>query len=438
MNAPPQRLAVIGCGLLGASVGLAARRAEVSQVVGFDAGDAATTALEVGAVMSAADSVAEAVAGADLVVIAVPVAAAPDVLREMAEHLADGAVVTDVCSTKRTISAAANGLGVQFVGAHPMAGSERSGPAAARADLFDGRPCFVVRTADGAATARVADFWHSLGCHVRTDVTAADHDRIVARVSHLPHATAAALVLAAGDYDTFAGPGFLDTTRIAAGDADLWAGILTDNADELSAAAGQMRDHLDAIIAAATEGDRDRLRDLLNGAATRRRGLVDAARAFRVSRGSTSRRSSWSTSPKRRPAARRAAATAACVVTNLNREYARLWSRIPMRASRVGSDLAHAGQGLPAADVGSSRGTGQRGTTANQGAAQQKTPRRGGRGSFFGRARGRLLADFHVQAVLVDLARAAGDGADQRGGRGGQDQDQGETLERLHADFLRG
>ena len=273
MNAPLQRLAVIGCGLLGASVGLAARRARVGRVVGYDVGEAATQALEIGALTSAAASVAEAVAGADLVVIAVPISAAPAVLREAAGHLAEGAVVTDVCSTKRTITAAAESLGIQFVGAHPMAGSERTGPAAARADLFDDRPCFVIPSSDEAATARIADFWHSLGCRVRTDVTAADHDRIVARVSHLPHAAAVSLVLAAGDLDAFAGPGFLDTTRIAAGDADLWAGILTDNADELAAAAGHLRRHLDAITDAAAAGDRDRLRKMLANAAVRRRDL---------------------------------------------------------------------------------------------------------------------------------------------------------------------
>ena len=271
---PSPNVAVIGTGLLGASVGHAARRAGIG-AMGFDRDPASVgRACADGAIQAVAPDVADVVQDVGLVVVAVPVSAAAAVLREVARHAPADAVVTDVCSVKRPVVAAARetGLGGRFIGAHPMAGSEHSGPAAARADLFDGRPCFVFPSDDAGATARVVAFWRSLGGDVRTGLTPAEHDAVMARVSHLPHAVAAALTLLAGDDARHAGPGFRDATRIAAGDAALWADILLANRDEVAAAAGELDVVLGRLRAALAAGDRAALEALLREASTRRRG----------------------------------------------------------------------------------------------------------------------------------------------------------------------
>ena len=271
-----RRIAVIGTGLLGASVGHAARRVGIV-AAGFDR-DAASVerACADGAIETVAPTVADVVQDVGLAVVAVPISAAAAVLHEVARHAPADAVVTDVCSVKRPVVAAAEeaGLGGRFVGAHPMAGSEHSGPAAARADLFDDRPCFVFPSENDDATARVVAFWRSLGGDVRTGLTPAEHDAVMARVSHLPHALAAALTLLAGDDARHAGPGFRDATRITAGDAALWADILLANRDELSAAADDFEAVLGRLRVALAAGDRAAVEALLREASTRRRGLA--------------------------------------------------------------------------------------------------------------------------------------------------------------------
>ncbi len=233
-DAGERRVAVIGTGLLGTSVALAARRAGAT-VVGFDA-DAANLreAADRGALDPAA-SVAEAVRDVDVIVLAVPVSAMPGVLAALPTTRA---VVTDTASTKRSVLAAVpERLRSQFVAAHPMAGGEQAGPAAAEADLFDGRVCHVVRgTSDHDAFEVACAFWRSVGATVSTELDAATHDDLMAAVSHGPHLTAAALLLAAGDRVRHAGPGLRDTTRVASGDPALWADILLDNAVPIATA----------------------------------------------------------------------------------------------------------------------------------------------------------------------------------------------------------
>ena len=246
----PDRLLILGTGLIGTSVGLAAKRTDAWLVTGFDAtSDTAFAAKKRGGLDAVADDLPTAAGEADLIVLAVPPARAAEVLSEVGETVGERAVVTDALSVKRAVTEAASIMlpdAGRFVGAHPMAGSERSGPDAARADLFDDAPCLLTPTEatddDAAATAEA--FWTSLGCRV-TRTWPSHHDRMVAQVSHLPHVLAAALARLPEDVALrFAGAGFRDTTRIAAGDATLWADILQGNADEVMLALRECVDDL--------------------------------------------------------------------------------------------------------------------------------------------------------------------------------------------------
>jgi prephenate dehydrogenase len=174
-------------------------------------------------------------------------------------------VLTDVGSVKRSVVEAGErtvkGSGMDFVGSHPMAGSEMSGFEAARADLFDKAVCVVTpsESTPQEALARVCEFWRLAGCRVRT-LDPAEHDRIVARVSHLPHLAAAALVCGAlegaGDNARFAGRGWVDSTRVASGDPGLWTEILLENRDAVLESARSAARSLAAAIALLESGDR--------------------------------------------------------------------------------------------------------------------------------------------------------------------------------------
>ena len=243
MSEPPfRRLGIAGFGLIGASIALAARRRWPAVVVdSVDTGQGLDT-----------------LAGADLVILAAPVLTNIRLLRDLPAHVAEGTVVTDVGSTKRTIVAAARDLPrVTFIGGHPMAGATRGGSAHARADLFDGRP-WILTPGSGspaAAVARLEALVTGLGGvpHVMTPEL---HDRFVGAVSHLPQLTASALMHVvgklAGDAGLeIAGAGLHDTTRLAGSPPEIWKDIAETNADVL-------RDALDALIR-TLEGMRDSL-----------------------------------------------------------------------------------------------------------------------------------------------------------------------------------
>jgi prephenate dehydrogenase len=179
--------------------------------------------------------VAEAVEGADFIILATPVGAMPELAqRIVAATLRDDVIITDVGSVKGWVEEKVAPIfeqrGVTFVGSHPMAGAEVAGFEAARDDLFEDAAC--VLTPHAHATERVRSFWAELGCRVSV-MTAAEHDAAVARISHLPHVTAALTVLAALDptleIARLAGGGFRDTTRIAEGDVGMWTEILLEN-----------------------------------------------------------------------------------------------------------------------------------------------------------------------------------------------------------------
>ncbi len=285
MSALFQRMAVLGLGLLGGSVAVAARR---RGVVGHAVGAARRTApleraLEAG-IVDSIGAPEEAVQGADLVVLACPVGAMEAVLEAVAPGLAPGAIVTDVGSVKGVLADALPGLlpaGAAYVGSHPMAGSHLRGSAHARADLFDGAACAVTPRPDTSAEAveRIETFWRQLGARVvRRDPEA--HDVEVAWTSHAPHAMAfafaSALERAPAEAGALAGGGFRDFTRIARSDAELWGEILAANAKAL---AGPLRDCAEALadLARAVEaGDVEGLERFLGAARSHLAALENA------------------------------------------------------------------------------------------------------------------------------------------------------------------
>ena len=277
------RLAVVGTGLVGASVALAARRSGAT-VSGFDR-DAATLAEAAGiAGLAPAASLAEAVADAELVVVAVPAGAALGAVRETLGAAPADATVTDVASTKRALVAVDD---PRFVPGHPVAGGATGGPRRAAADLFDGATWFLTPAA-GADEERVAvveRFVAALGAHsVRTDASA--HDRLLALTSHLPHALANLLMLrvaaaAAEDEAPFAhaGASLREMTRVAGANPRIWADIFLENADEIGAALTGFRDALDELESTLRRADRAAVEgSIATAAAARERMLAFAYR----------------------------------------------------------------------------------------------------------------------------------------------------------------
>jgi prephenate dehydrogenase len=226
---------------------------------------------------------AEALDQASLVILATPVGVMPDLaLRVVEIGVADDCLITDVGSVKQPVVEALSGLlrcaGRGFVGSHPMAGSERTGIAAADPMLFEGAPCIVTPTADHdeSIVARLSRFWNALGCRVQT-MSAIRHDQLVARVSHLPHLLAALLMTRVVDGEdpsvlaSVAGPGFRDTTRVAAGDATMWSEILMENRDALTPLLQGLQHQVGTVLEMLQRMDEVALRSMLEQAGACRR-----------------------------------------------------------------------------------------------------------------------------------------------------------------------
>jgi prephenate dehydrogenase len=272
-----KRLSILGVGLLGGSIGLAVKKiASGGETVGY--GHRTSTlesAIRLGAIDRSTTSAAEAVGGADLVVLCTPVGTFRSLLQEIAKSLRPGAIVTDVGSTKRSVVRFAEELlpgSVHFVGSHPMAGSEKRGVEFAKADLFNGALCIVTPTArtNPGALAKVENFWAELGMRTKR-LSPDDHDRLICDVSHLPHAVAASLVAMQSDEALeLAGKGFQDTTRVAAGDAGLWRDILKDNADSVRSSIARLRIQLDELEKRLDPKQAQALFDWLQAAADKR------------------------------------------------------------------------------------------------------------------------------------------------------------------------
>jgi prephenate dehydrogenase len=256
-------LAILGPGLLGGSIALAARERGTHRVAMWARRAAAVEEAEkLGVADRVSTDLKSIVADADLVVLCVPIGTMPGLARQIVEMIPASAIVTDVGSVKAAVCAELGAIfrdRGHFIGSHPMAGSDQTGIAAARAKLFVDAVTIVTpeETTNPAALSTVTDFWNALGSRVLR-AAPAEHDRMVALVSHLPHLLAAALVNTvqdenAGAFD-FCGPGFRDTTRVAGGPPEMWAEIFRTNHVAVRAAAEALIEKLREI---ATLLDRD-------------------------------------------------------------------------------------------------------------------------------------------------------------------------------------
>jgi prephenate dehydrogenase len=277
---PPifEKIGIVGLGLIGGSVALAARQLwPASLVIAVDNKDVLETAMRLHAIDVAADDPV-VLAEVDLVILAAPIRQNIELLGELDEHVRQPAVVTDTGSTKRAIVAAARTLPPKFtfIGGHPLGGSAKGGLENARPDLFKGRPWLLTPTGDnGDAFEKLTAFVKALGAVPRS-IDAAAHDRVLAFLSHLPQLTASALMHVVGetvgqDGLALAGRGLADTTRLASSPAEIWRDIAATNADEIGPA-------LDELIALLQDLRRDlpagdRLADVFDGAAAWRRML---------------------------------------------------------------------------------------------------------------------------------------------------------------------
>ena len=268
------QLTIIGTGLLGGSVGLALRAAGFGgRIVGFSRrSETVEAAKAAGCIDRAADDLADAVAAADLVILATPVASIPHYLAQLSPLVGSSTVITDVGSTKLHIVDAAEASLARpgrFVGSHPMAGSEAHGPAAARADLFRHKPVILTPTptTDSAALTMVESLWRCVGMRLHR-MTPVEHDRTVARISHLPHLAAVLLVTQAARSDALhvASTGFASTTRVASGDPELWADIFMENRDAVLASIDEWQGMLGQFRALLEGGRRGDLLKLLQDA----------------------------------------------------------------------------------------------------------------------------------------------------------------------------
>jgi len=274
------RVAIVGLGLIGGSLGLALRRRRLAQVIGVSRRPATLRqAKRLGAIDTGTALLREAVADADLVVLAAPVDAIETLGRHAARFMRFGSVLTDVGSSKAQIVRALERSmprGVAFAGAHPLAGSERRGLEAARADLFDGSICVITPTSRTPRRAReaVTRLWKPL---VRRMVTMdpSRHDRLLAAVSHLPHLLAFSLVRATSREALAIAPrSFLDATRVAQSDPDLWDDILLSNRAAIAAAMSRFEREWRTLRKAMTQQDQPRLVRLLAEAQRARQTLA--------------------------------------------------------------------------------------------------------------------------------------------------------------------
>ena len=285
-----QRVALIGLGLIASSMAHAMRRDGLAGEITGTARSAETRDIvrEMGFCDAVFDTAADAVRGADLVVLAVPVGVMGEVAAEIAPYLEPGATVTDVGSVKRAVvEAVAPHVpdGVHFVPAHPMAGTEHSGPRSGFAELFDNRWTLIVppQGTDPEAIEKLAAFWRGLGAN--TEVMDVDHhDLVCAIVSHIPHLIAYTMVGVADDFRRvteqevvkFSAAGFRDFTRIAASDPTMWRDVFLNNKEATLEILGRFTEELFALQRAIRTGDGQHLFDYFTHTRAIRRGIIEA------------------------------------------------------------------------------------------------------------------------------------------------------------------
>ena len=281
------RVAVIGLGLIGSSIARAVKeRLPRVAVSGHDASDAVRdTARALGLCDRIFDDPAAAVADADLVILCVPVGGMADAAQAMAPGLAAHAIISDVGSSKAGVAAALKRALPDHVviPAHPVAGTENSGPAAGFATLFDGRWCIVTPGADAPAdaVAAVTDFWEALGAKVDM-MDAAHHDMVLAVTSHLPHLIAYTIVGTASELEEvtesevikYSAGGFRDFTRIAASDPVMWRDVFLANKEAVLATLQRFNEDLTVLQQAIRRGDADKLEDWFTRTRAIRRSII--------------------------------------------------------------------------------------------------------------------------------------------------------------------
>ena len=285
-----ERLALIGIGLIGSSIALNARQSGLARHVAITTRRRVT--LEKAEALGLGDSyhleAAEAVKDADFVILCVPVGVCGAITREIAPHLKDGAIVSDVGSVKgAVIEQMASHLPetAEFVPAHPLAGTEHSGPEAGFPELFRNRWCILTPPpeTDPAAVEKVKAFWQAMGANVET-MTAEHHDLVLAIVSHVPHLIAYNIVGTAADLEEvtqsevvkFSASGFRDFTRIAASDPTMWRDVFLTNRDAVLEMLARFSEDLASLQRAIRWGDGDALFDLFTRTRAIRRNIVEA------------------------------------------------------------------------------------------------------------------------------------------------------------------
>jgi cyclohexadieny/prephenate dehydrogenase len=285
---PFARVAIIGMGLIGSSLARAVRAAMPTvQLVVTDADEAVRErVILLGLADDVADGAGAAVVDADLVILCVPVGAMAAVAAEIAAELSPDTVVSDVGSVKESVAKVLGAAlpGVHVIPAHPVAGTEKSGPDAGFASLFQGRWCIITPPprADAMMVEKLAEFWRRLGSRVET-MDAAHHDRVLAVTSHLPHLIAYSIVGTASDLEEvtnsevikYSAGGFRDFTRIAASDPVMWRDVFLNNREAVLELLGRFTEDLVALQRAIRWGDGEALETLFTRTRAIRRSIVD-------------------------------------------------------------------------------------------------------------------------------------------------------------------
>ena len=282
------RLALIGVGLIGSSIARAARATGVVKTIVATARSAPTRnrVVELGIADEVVETNAQAAAGADLVILCIPVGACGDAAREIAPYLSPGAIVSDVGSVKGSIvrdMAPHLPAHVHFIPAHPVAGTEHSGPDAGFAELFINRWCILTPagTVDPAAVDRLAAFWRAFGAKVDS-MSPEHHDLVLAITSHLPHLIAYTIVgtadelgqVTSSEVMKFSAGGFRDFTRIAASDPTMWRDVFLSNKDAVLEMLGTFNEDLSKLTRAIRRGDGEALFEHFARTRAIRRGIV--------------------------------------------------------------------------------------------------------------------------------------------------------------------
>jgi prephenate dehydrogenase len=281
-----ETIAMIGLGLMGSSLGLALKkRGEPVRIHAYARrAETRKKAIDLGAADAVFAAPAHAAADADLAVICVPIWSIAGLAKEMVSRLKPGAVVTDVGSTKaelgRVMQELFAGTEACFVGSHPIAGSEKTGVEAGNPDLYQGRLTVVCPAPEtpAAATAAVSNLWKRVGSEV-IEMSAPDHDAMLASTSHLPHMVAAALARSVGPAKAdFCGTGYRDTTRVASGSADMWVDIIDTNRAPLETELDRFHEELQGLIAILRGGNQADIRRWLEEAAAARNAVIQQSR----------------------------------------------------------------------------------------------------------------------------------------------------------------